>query len=104
MVGTILAGSGTVEKRFLYYLFNDMKFVTFGFEADCPPDVRLATRKKVLRIEFVRLCAPLDSDDIADLTEPCSEIFAVSLREDARPEAIAEAIRKLPGVGFAKPA
>ena len=78
-----------------------MKFVTFGFEADCPPDVRLATRKKVLRLDFVRLCAPLDSDD---LQEPNSEVFAVSLREDARPEAIADAIRKLPGVGFAKPA
>ncbi len=78
-----------------------MKFVTFGFEADCPPEVRFATRKKVLRLEYVRLCAPLDNDDVA---EPNSEIFAVSLREDARPEAIAEAIRQLPGVGFAKPA
>ena len=81
-----------------------MKFVTFGFEADCPPDVRLATRKKVLRLEFVRLCAPLDSEDAADISGPYSEVFAVSLREDARPEAIADAIRKLPGVGFAKPA
>ena len=77
-----------------------MKFVTFGFEPDCPADTVLSTRKEVLRMPNVRLCAALERDA---KDRGAGECFGVSLADEANAQAFAKEVGKLPGVAFAEP-
>jgi hypothetical protein len=77
-----------------------MKFVTFGFVLDCAPDTVLATRKQVLRMAHVRLCAALERDAH---DRGAGECYGVSLADEANVQSVAREIKKLPGVSFAEP-
>ena len=76
-----------------------MKFVKFGFEGDCSSNTVLASRKEILRLPHVRLCAALEPEDQDGSIGEC---YGVSLADEADASAFAEAIRKLPGIAFAE--